>query len=168
MVIESFCSASPESDAPAEQAVSSRLVAAAAATHVMMRGVFIVLLEFADRRGVVHQHSSIASLSDVLTWRSVHVRMLETVKDGVHRRGCSARIAARESKATHRWEREFFSSGLICAAVYVEPSGRKIGAKPKPFCPAAAVARRPGMTPSAVNSRRSAVTAAAAQRYCAP
>src|SRR5699024_11294815 len=81
MIIESVSAASPESDAPAEQAVSSRLVAAAAATHVMMRGVFIVLLEFADRRGVVHQHSSIASVSDVLTWRSVHVRMLETVKD---------------------------------------------------------------------------------------
>src|SRR5699024_8131781 len=91
MVIESFCSASPESDAPAEQAVSSRLVAAVAvssrlvaavaATHVMMRGVFIVLLELSDRRGVVHQHSSIASVSDVLTWRSVHVRMLKTMED---------------------------------------------------------------------------------------
>src|SRR5699024_3843433 len=105
----------------------SRLVAAAAATHVMMRGVFIVLLEFADRRGVVHQHSSIASVSDILTWRSVHVRMLETVKDGVHRRGCWATTAARESKAMHRWEREIFFTGLICAAVDVDPSGRKIG-----------------------------------------
>src|SRR5699024_8494931 len=103
------------------------LVAAAAATHVMMRGVFIVLLEFADRRGVVHQHSSIASLSDVLTWRSVHVRMLETVRDGVHRRGRSARIAATDSKARRRWERQFFSSGLVCAPADVDPSGRQIG-----------------------------------------
>src|SRR5699024_3981829 len=112
---------------PAEQAVSSRLVAAAAATHVMMRGVFIGLLEFADRRGVGHQHSSIASLSDVLTWRSAHGRTLETAKDGRHRRRRAGRIAARESKARRRWERELLSSGLICAAVDVDPSGRKIG-----------------------------------------
>src|SRR5690625_7810483 len=111
------------------------LVAAAAATHAMMRGVSIALLEFADRRGVVHQHSSIASVSDVLTWRSVHVRMLETVKDGVHRRGCSARIAARESKARRRWEGEIFSSGLTGAADDADPSSKKIGASPKPCRP---------------------------------
>eukprot|EP00918_Siedleckia_nematoides_P092791 GHVU01203683.1.p2 GENE.GHVU01203683.1~~GHVU01203683.1.p2 ORF type:complete len:100 (+),score=21.06 GHVU01203683.1:107-406(+) len=57
MVIESFfCASPPESEAPAEQPVISRLVAAAAATHVMMPGVFIVLLDFAD-----HEEGSFAN-----------------------------------------------------------------------------------------------------------
>jgi hypothetical protein len=128
MVIESFfCASPPLSEAPAEQPVISRLVAAAAATHVMMRGVFIVLLDFAD-----HEEGRSPTLKHRQCIRSSQlVRRL--CSDAGHsqkvaqRFGSSARIAARASKANRRWDREFFSSAVISAALSSDPSGTKIG-----------------------------------------